>query len=397
MNQRSLFVALVVLVVLGGLAYLNRKPTTAPPAGAFGAGSPVLAIDLNKVRVIELKRSTNEVVRIEHGDGGWQIASMHGYPASFDKIADHLRGLGRTKAVALMRGGEAYPEEFGLTPESGDYLSLRLLGEGQGEPVLATLEAGSERGAGAEGNMQPGGRFVRVDQGPVLLADEFPFAIPRDGLGWTDTSLPRLSTGEVTEINVERTGGERYSLRRTPGGQFVLADLAEGEEMQPGQGQHVARALEYLSFVGVADPQLSEAELGLEQPDTYQARSSDGIVLTYRLGATPEPNHRYARVEIELAEPPAPAEPALGEDLEEAAREAAQTQHQSRVEAHKAHVASARQKVEEWNRRCKGWTFLLQTYNAEQMLTARSKLAVTKKEPAPEQPDSTEQAPEEET
>ena len=111
MKAKNLVLLIVVAAVLGGLAYLKSRPSSAPGAGASANGQLVLpALDktenLNRIAEIVVA-GPGSTARVSCVKGKWVAADKFGYPVRFDTVSRFLVTLSGLKVGQQIGGGAA--------------------------------------------------------------------------------------------------------------------------------------------------------------------------------------------------------------------------------------------------------------------------------------------------
>jgi hypothetical protein len=184
----------VVLVLLGGYVILTGNDTEEPAADGPVAGEddtaalpeeiPVLDVDRNTIRAIEVENAEGDQIRIELQESGWQIADSHNGLASglqVTRAITDIAQIGTTRTIT--------PTEEGLAPfglEDPAY-EVRLYNE-SGEEA-ARLRIGDESITGTTIYVQRG------DEPVVYLVNRFRLGGVQN---WFDE--PPLYTTPVRDI-----------------------------------------------------------------------------------------------------------------------------------------------------------------------------------------------------
>ena len=125
MTSKNLYIMIGAAVVLGAAAYF------------VGSGSKPSAPKLNGKAILP-DLNAADVARIEIGgkltlassDKGWVVETLHGYPASRDKIAENLLKLTELKVGQVARGRKLGAETaVTLKDASGKELASLKLGD----------------------------------------------------------------------------------------------------------------------------------------------------------------------------------------------------------------------------------------------------------------------------
>jgi hypothetical protein len=394
MKNRGLLVGLVVLVVLGTLAYFTQRERGVRPGQVRETGEALLPFDINDVTVVEVA-SLTDTSRVARKDGTWVAVTAWNYPADFDRLSRQLRMLAELETGQEIRGGTEMLAEFGLAedpmnPGQGP-VRVTLLGE---DTILGTLLLGDTRqSSDTTGWGSPAaGQYVRLDDGPVVLLEGSLASMPLDTRSWIVSQWPTVREAEVVSVSVQQDGAEKTYLLEKQSGTYTLDGLAEEEEVDSTSARKLASALQYISFIEIADPALGDEELGFDQPDLFQVQTEEGLIYTVTLGSEPDANTRYARLSVafDLPDPPTRPGPETGEDDEEAddaeEPDEAVAEYEREMQSYKERVARLEEKAQESHAQVNGWTYVLQKSDCDNMVIDRADLV--KKIPPPEPEES---------
>ncbi|MCB1069497.1 MAG: DUF4340 domain-containing protein [Kiritimatiellae bacterium] len=353
MKMKTLTVLGILLICLVWLAQRanHRNPGASRPDSGVSTGEALLPdLDVNGIDRIVLSTATNELGLVRT-DQGWVMETLYGYPADFGAVANFLRALPDLKAGQIMHGGDQELETYGLAAgEASDRIRVTLSGKAAG----AVIDLGliQESGASAPGLGLPIGRFVRINDGPVVLVDPTFQSVTLDPPNWYQQELTRITPDELSRIEVAAPEGA-YTLEKT-NGTWQVAGLGDQEEADPTVINRLTTSLQYLRADDVLDPSRSDKELGMENPVQFVARTTNGLEVVVTAG-TPDPEATRSAIRLSVVADDGGDEPVPGD-------------------------------VESMQRRFKGWTFLVSSYQAGAFRIPRSELVkpVTPASPAGE-------------
>ena len=288
MKTKNLTLLLGAAVVLGGAAFLLQR------------GSRPAAAQLNGKSVLPGLRVA-DVARVEVGDGrlvlaasadGWKVESLHGYPADREKIAENLLKLAELKVGQVARG-RALGAETKVTLKDAAGKTLAALALGDKHVKKATGQAAMYGGG------YPDGRYVAF-QGETVLVKDTLDAFDGDVKSWCSTRIASVPSDQVTAVSFAH-GGETVELTKGTNDVWTLKGLTDKEELDASKTYSLDSALSYLDFTSVADPKLTEAELGFATGFVYTATLKDGtnvVTRTATVGnAVKDGTDRYVRLD----------------------------------------------------------------------------------------------------
>jgi len=328
MNSKSLIGLAAVAAVLGGAAYFLQSGNK--PAAAKLNGKTVLpGLSVADVAHVEAGSLT-----LAAGADGWKVESLHGYPADREKIAENLMKLAEL-TVGQVAHGRKLGTETALT-----------LKDAAGK-TLADLKLGDKHSKKAKGQMAmygggyPDGRYVAFGGETVLVKDTLD-AFDGDVKQWCNTRIASIPSSDVTAVKFAH-GADVVELEKGTNSTWVLKGLTAKEELDTSKTYSLDSALSYLDFNAVADPKLTEAELGFKTGYVYTVTVKEGSNTV-------------------------------------------------------SHVATVGNKVKDGSDRYfklddGKWIFTISTYSAENMMKSRKDLVKDKPEPKKEEPKKDEKTP----
>jgi len=392
-KHRGLLIGAGVLLVLAGWAYFSRRPAQAPAAETGAPERQLVGFDINTVARLSVTDGTQTAV-VARTEGTWTIPGLRNYPANFDRVVEELKRLALLKDPQVMRGGTEHLAEFGLDPDqAADGRPLRVSFQDGDGALLGEFLVGKDRDSGTG---RPGGGYARAGDGPVLLVPESLSRFSAVDKDWVDTVLLRVSSFDISSIEVQPGGGTAYRLGKNESGAYVAAGLKEDEEVQRTEADRLARALSYLSFTRLADPALSDEELGFDQPGVLRLKTKNNLVYEARVGKATDDGLRYARFAVNYIQPEPPAEPEAAPAAEPAGEdetpapapdEAAREQYLREQAEYDQQVTQYSEQAQKEQGKLAGWTFVIPASDAETMLLPRDNV-ITVKAPEPEEGDA---------
>ena len=264
MKTKNLIVLVVVAVVLGWAAYF------------LNSGSRPAAAKLNGKAVLP-GLSVADVARVEIGGGkltlaaaadGWKVESLYGYPADREKIVENLMKLAELKVGQVARGRKLGTETAVVLKDSaGKELASLKLGDKH-------MKKPSGQAAAYGGGGYPDGRYAAFEGETVLVKDELD-AFDGDAKKWCNPRIASIPSSDVTAVSY-RQGKELVELEKGTNSTWVLKGLGPKEELDTSKTYSLDSALSYLDFNSVADPKLTEAELGFATGAVYTVTVKEG-------------------------------------------------------------------------------------------------------------------------
>ena len=259
MKNKNLIVLAVVAVVLGCAAYFVGSGSR--PASAKLNGKSILP-GLSVADITRVEIGTNLV--LSASAEGWKVETMHGYPADRDKIRDNLLKLAELKVGQVARGRKLGDET--------DVSFKDAFGK-----ELASLKLGDR-------HSKKNGRYVAFAGETVLVNDSLD-AFDGEAKRWCNTRIASISSSDVTAVKFSHAG-ETVELEKGTNSTWTLKGLGPKEELDTSKTYSLDSALSYLDFNSVADPKLTEADLGFSTGYVYTVTVKNGESNTVTRTAT---------------------------------------------------------------------------------------------------------------
>ena len=350
MTQKNLITLGIVAAALAGAAYFtsSSKKVNAPSL----VGKPVLKnIDLSEIARIEAGVKDGKKLVLASTDDGWVIQSLYGYPADISKIRENLLTLKEIKAGHVVSGKKLEnPALVDLQNAAGKSLATLSLGE-----KYFRQSSGEMTQFGGGG--YPGGRYVAGDgSDTVVLVKETLDAFDGDPKNWTDSQIAAIASADVTAVELTRDGNTVSLVKKD--GAWTLGDLGEKEEFDASKSYGVESALSYLHFNTVADPALTEEQLGMTAGAVFKVILKTGEIYTVKIGQAAEgTSDRYLKINAAF----------------------------SPADANAAENAAIEKKVADFNAKTGKWTYTVASYSADNMTKTRVDFVKAKEEPKEEE------------
>lgn len=353
---------LIVLVALATWLLLQKR--NKPSGLEFGAGhlpgTPLLSFDINHVSRVKMASSgaTSTIRKVE---GTWKAVELQDYPVDYEKLTRHLRQVAELRIGQVLRGGEKTLSEFGLDSTAEGKAPAEIRFFDAAGALLGTLWIGQPRRPGPDSAnaMRPEGWYVRSNDGPVVLVEDFLGDFPRMARDWINDTLLQIPANSVQEVTVTASNST-YTLKRQDEKTFILAAPEQGKVVNQAKAQQVAGALSFLSFSSAIRRGKEIAEAAFDEPDQFRAICEDGMTYTLLLGARPDENTRYIRLAADF-NPPLPPDAA-----EEGAVPADTTPEQQA--AHRETIQALQKRTSDLNNLFGSWTYVVPRYMADSLL-----------------------------
>ncbi len=350
MTSQKLISLTAIAALLAGLAYLSNasKKVKTPSL----VGKPVLSsLDLSDVQKIEIGLSGGKKLIVESSDAGWGIKSLFGYPSDITKIRENLLKLKDLKVGQVAAGKKLdAPSLVDLQNAAGKSLAtLRLGGQHMRQPTGEMAQFG--------GGSAPDGRYVSAaGADTVFLVKETLEAFDGDPKSWADTQIASVPSTDITAIEMAHNGQTTKIVKKD--GAWTIGGLTAKEEFDTSKSYGVESALSSLNFNSVADPALTDEQLGMTTGAVYTVTLKNGENYTAKIGsAVANSSDRTFKIKGGFT-------PAGTNAVENAA---------------------LAKKIETFNAKAGKWTYVIPSYSAENMIKSRADFIKAKEEPKKEE------------
>jgi hypothetical protein len=380
MNRKQLVILLVLVVVLGGAAMLIRnKEAASSQSGNATIGQKLLGnFAVNDVAQIILKQGTNEL-NLAKKDELWRVRERNDYPANYSEISDFLMKLRDLKIIQSDKVGPSQLARYALVPGAASNSAMVVEFKDQAEKTLKSLLLGkkhmkkSDRPSPFGGDMGdegwPDGRYVVVgndSQNVALISDALVNIEPKPEQ-WLNKDFFKVEKVRSIAVALPVATNSWRLSRETESGEWKLADIKAGEQLDSAKASGVANPLASPAFVDVAAKAKPE-EFGLDKPTVVTIGTFDDFNYTIKVGQKTNDNFPISMtVAAQLPKERAPGKDEKPEDKDKLDKEFKERQ----------------KKLEEKLSQEKGfenWIYLVSTWTVDPLLKERSHLLVEKKE-----------------
>lgn len=250
MNNKSLIGLAVVAVVLGGAAYFLNSGSkgSAPRLNGKAIASGLKVADVARIEI-------GGKLTLVAGDKGWSVETLNGYPADREKIAENLLKLSELKVGQVVRG------------KTLDNPTPVVLRDAAGRE-LVNLPLGEKHAKWGHG------RYAAFAGETVLVSDTLD-AFDGDAKSWCNTRIASIPSADVQAVSYAH-GKELVELEKGTNSTWTLKGLTAKEELDTSKTYSLDSALAYLNFNSIADPKLTEAELGFATGYVYTVTYKEG-------------------------------------------------------------------------------------------------------------------------
>lgn len=371
MKEKKLITLAALAVILVAIAYVTSNDKKSMPSSELGElAFPDLP--LNDIESVTIT-STNDRVHMVKSEGNWKVETLYNYPVKFERLKEAMLSLSKLKIGQKVSASEKQMKEMQLVSPLADKQNGGILVEmndGSGK-TIAALIIGVAREVKPEGPQSfgpyPEGQFISRDGGKTayLVSKVMNEFYPRS-FDWVEDKLLNIPAADIKEVAMTNAEGKQTKLVKPEDkDELVIEELAANEELNTSNLSSVESVLSYFYAKGVADPALTDEQMGFDKPALFVAKTGKNEIYTVKIGKASESdkNLQYIRVSAEVT-----ASPALPED--------GKTDEEKKKQAEEE--TKHAEEIKELNEHFGKWTYLIDTYKIENMTMDRSKLVKEK-------------------
>jgi hypothetical protein len=309
MNRKQLILLIVLAAALGGLGWLAyERQQSSLATSKVHLGEKVLPnFPLNDVAQFTIKQPKAQLTMAKKGDV-WGVVERDNYPANFQTISEFIRKFWELKVTKPVRVGASRLSALELQPPDKGNGTLVDFKDASGKPIKSVLlgakhmrEGGGESPmgmGGPGGGGFPDGRYLMVgtDLATVSLVNE-PFANaeakPAEWLQKDWFKVEKIKSISVT--SGDATNNWKLS-RESETGEWKLADLKSGENLDTGKSAGATSALSYPSFEDVVVG--TNAAGSMEKPIVGNIETFDGYTYTVKVGKKEDEDKYHFQMDV---------------------------------------------------------------------------------------------------
>jgi hypothetical protein len=380
MNRKQFGILIVLLVVLGGAAWLvQRSHNRDLTSGEQSAGRKLLgdSFPMNDVAQISIKQGTNALDLVKKDDL-WRVGQRYNYPASFSEISGFLMKASDLKVVQTEDIGPSQLPRLQLAVGQGTNSAIVVDLKGKDGKSLKTLSLGKLVMGKSERPQQfqfgsgevPEGRYVAVggnDKQAFLVADALSSIEPTPK-AWLDKDFFKIERPKAVAVSFPTETNSWKIVRDTESGDWKLADSKGDEKLDAARASDVSSPFASASFEDVMPPNKILVPDDPKKAPIITVDTFDDLTYTIIVGPKWDANFPVGMtVAAHFPSTRIPAKDEKPEDKDKADK--AWKERQKQIET----------KVEQ-TKKFENWTYLVPTWNVEPLLKIRKDLLAVKKD-----------------
>lgn len=300
-TDTKLYVAVGVLVVLGGAVYMtkNKEKAEAERYSLSGRSADLPKIEISeddskKINKIAIHKAgkdggaPTDVTLVKKGEE-WRLEQPMDALANQANVKSLLDSLKSIKVSEAIDSGKTEYAKYQVSDELATHV---VLSKDNGTVLDAYFGEN-----GGRGQMT---RLAGKD-GVFAVKGYSDYLFNRDVKGWRDLSLFKFEENDVTTVHIENSNGSFDFARGASdfSGKVKPAKGAAGDipNFQPSKVSDLIRAYKSLNADNFAEKGKSASDLGLDKPvGSISFTLKDGAKRDVKVGATAEGTSRWAQV-----------------------------------------------------------------------------------------------------
>lgn len=300
-TDKKLYIALGVLVALGGIAYIQnrqqQKDLAAHSVETVEKNLPKVSVsdeDTKKIDKIEIYKpadtdggAAENITLVKKGENDWVLDKPVSAKATASNVTSLLDNLKRLEVDEVIDPGKDSYAKFKLTDEKALHATFY-----KGSDKTLDLYFGENGGRG---------QMTRIagKDGVYALKNYSSFLYSRDAKGWRDKAILNFDDKDVTKVSIENENGaftfdksgEDWKAKFQPS-KGAAKDI---DKFDKSKLENMIRAFKSLSASDFGDRK-TPADVGLAQPKaavTFNLK--DGSKYTLNVGDTAEGSNRWVK------------------------------------------------------------------------------------------------------
>ncbi len=269
-----LVLAVVTLVAVGAVLFVERGPAPAEPGG--DTVFPTLLEQVNAVARVRVTGSEGTFTLARDGDA-WVVEEKERHPADPDRVHRLLVGAAGMKRIEPKTSNpERYPKLWLEDPSGEDARSVGFVLEDASGAALARWVLGDRRPSKSDAGRTE--LYIRIGDDPLAWLVEGSVPGGRHIIDWLDRRVARIDRERLRGVEVSHADGAVVAVDKPlpADNDFVLRDVPEGREVDSRYRiNDIGRFLEDLRFEDVAP--VSELDFAGSPDKRVQVATFDGL------------------------------------------------------------------------------------------------------------------------
>ncbi len=277
MKNKQVLIAIIVLGVLGVIAFFTSNNQSNQPSDKSGIGKEVVTkLDPKKIAKITITDKDGSV-SLEMKDEKWTVTERDGFIANFENIQKLVSSAVTLKSLRQVRASKKQHGRFELIDPTveKEKSGTKVEFKGSNNDLLKVLVLGKKNGSQSDSNAgSPFGssdnqRFVLVDGKISVIEIDFSSAlneVEATASEWLQKDdflkIEKIKSVSVSQPNAE----DSWTVNRgKEGDDMTLAEAKEGEKLDSSKGNSAGRVFGFANFDDVASKSAKPEDLGMDK------------------------------------------------------------------------------------------------------------------------------------
>ncbi len=379
MNRKQFTLLLLFVLVIGALGLLvqHRQKSAWQDSGRSAGGKILGRLPVNDVAQITIKQGQGELNLVKKDDL-WRVKERQDYPANFTDISEFLRQALDLKFVQKEKVGPSLLPRYELVApaqgtNSGTLVELK---DKQGKTINSLLlgkkhlrksSAASQFGEDA----WPDGRYVMVGNDPAqvgVIANPLSNLEPKPE-NWLNKDFFKVENIRAVSIAFTNATNSWRLTRENAVGEFKLADLKPGEELDANKIAGLGNVLSSPGFNDVVSPSAGGTDTGLDAPMVATLETFDDFMYTIKIGKKTGEDNYHFQMSVRVALP-----------KERAASKDEKPEEKEKLDKEFKEKTKRLEEKFQQERAFEPWVYLVSRWTIDPLLKERPELLAEKKE-----------------
>lgn len=277
MKNKQVLIAIIVLGVLGVIAFFTSNNQSNQPSDKSGIGKEVVTkLDPKKIAKITITDKDGSV-SLEMKDEKWTVTERDGFIANFENIQKLVSSAVTLKSLRQVRASKKQHGRFELIDPTveKEKSGTKVEFKGSNNDLLKVLVLGKKNGsqsgsnAGSPFGSSDNQRFVLVDGKISVIEIDFSSAlneVEATASEWLQKDdflkIEKIKSVSVSQPNAE----DSWTVNRgKEGDDMTLAEAKEGEKLDSSKGNSAGRVFGFANFDDVASKSAKPEDLGMDK------------------------------------------------------------------------------------------------------------------------------------
>ena len=277
MKNKQVLIAIIILGVLGVIAFFTSNNQSNQPSDKSGIGKEVVTkLDPKKIAKITITDKDGSV-SLEMKDEKWTVTERDGFIANFENIQKLVSSAVTLKSLRQVRASKKQHGRFELIDPTveKEKSGTKVEFKGSNNDLLKVLVLGKKNGsqsgsnAGSPFGSSDNQRFVLVDGKISVIEIDFSSAlneVEATASEWLQKDdflkIEKIKSVSVSQPNAE----DSWTVNRgKEGDDMTLAEAKEGEKLDSSKGNSAGRVFGFANFDDVASKSAKPEDLGMDK------------------------------------------------------------------------------------------------------------------------------------